>query len=303
MIESHKRLAVIILVLSATGCAASRGDRTEAERSGTVAQRITTVSAVNRIAGDFNGDGIADALVVTPTEVTEYLGVDGGGLNPGWTDSSITEDSLLYVGDFNGDGVSDFIVADRSQSREYLGFKGALGGFVGPVWSRSDLTYDTADYVVGDFNGDQVDDVIIVTASGSYEYTGILNSGGFVPNVWVRPDLVRGATHYTVGNFNGDGMDDLIISNQSGSYEYTGIFYGTFTQNVWIRTDLPYQRPGEGASTMYTVGDFNGDEVDDLIISTPRGSFEYVGQDWGGFAATSWQQTDLPYTNDYSPNI
>ncbi len=139
MFNANKRAAVIILVLSATGCAVSPGDRTETERSGTVAQGITTVSAVNRIAGDFNGDQIADALVVTPTGVTEYLGVDGGGLNPGWTDSSITEDALLYVGDFNGDGVSDFIVADRTESREYLGFNGALGGFVGPVWSRSDL--------------------------------------------------------------------------------------------------------------------------------------------------------------------
>jgi len=98
-------------------------------------------------------------------------------------------------------------------------------------------------------------------------------------------------------------MDDLIISNQSGSYEYTGQFYGTFTQNVWTRADLPYRPPGGGPSTLFTMGDFNGDEVDDLIISTPQGSFEYVGQDWGGFVATSWQRTDLPYTNDYSHNI
>ncbi|MFL6450910.1 MAG: hypothetical protein ACJ746_25005 [Bryobacteraceae bacterium] len=43
-------------------------------------------------------------------------------------------------------------------------------------------------FVSGDFNGDTISDLMIVTASGSYEYLG-LPGAGFNPNVWVRHDL------------------------------------------------------------------------------------------------------------------
>jgi hypothetical protein len=93
-------------------------------------------------------------------------------------------------------------------------------------------------YVVGDFNGDGTDDLVITTASGSFEYTG-LGAGSFTPNVWVRTDLVLHQTAFFVGEFSGDGRDDLIISTASGSFEYLGQSGGGFTPNAWVRTDLP----------------------------------------------------------------
>jgi hypothetical protein len=92
--------------------------------------------------------------------------------------------------------------------------------------------------MVGDFNGDTRDDVIIVTAGGSFEYTG-LAAGSFTPNVWVRNDLPVNLTGYFVGDFNGDGRADVIIVTAGGSFEYTGLAAGGFTPNVWVRNDLP----------------------------------------------------------------
>ena len=51
----------------------------------------------------------------------------------------------------------------------------------------------------GDFNGDGLDDLIIVTAGGSYEYLG-LAGGGFTKNVWVRTDLTLGNVAYVPGS-------------------------------------------------------------------------------------------------------
>ena len=64
-------------------------------------------------------------------------------------------------------------------------------------------------YVTGDFNGDGITDLIIVTATGSYEYLG-QNNGGFVANVWVRSDLTLGKVQYVTGDFNGEYITDLI---------------------------------------------------------------------------------------------
>ena len=92
-------------------------------------------------------------------------------------------------------------------------------------------------YVSGDFNGDGIADLIIVTASGSYEYLG-LSGGGFRANAWVRNDLPLGHVQYVSGDFNGDRISDLIIVTASGSYEYLGLPGGGFRANVWVRHDL-----------------------------------------------------------------
>jgi hypothetical protein len=144
-----------------------------------------------------------------------------------------------------------------------------------------------AQRIRGDFNGDGREDVIIVTASGSFEYLG-LAGGGFSGNAWVRTDLRLGSVAYVPGDFNGDGRTDLIIMTASGSFEYLGLAGGGFTGNAWVRTDLPL------GSVNYVAGDFNGDGRSDLIIVTASGSFEYTGLAAGGFTGNVWVRTDLP---------
>jgi hypothetical protein len=92
--------------------------------------------------------------------------------------------------------------------------------------------------VSGDFDGDKCSDLIISTASGSYEYLG-KSGGGFTADVWVRTDLPRGSVSYVPSDFTGDFRTDLIISTASGSYEYLGKSGGGFTADAWVRTDLP----------------------------------------------------------------
>jgi hypothetical protein len=75
-------------------------------------------------------------------------------------------------------------------------------------------------YVTGNFDGDFVTDLIIVTASGSSEYLNYGPSIGFVAGAWVRNDLTLGKVQYVPGGFRSDAITDLIIVTASGTYEY-----------------------------------------------------------------------------------
>lgn len=108
--------------------------------------------------------------------------------------------------------------------------------------------------VVGDFDGDDKDDVI---SQGGYRNVffsngdGTFTKKGQLPR-WFGQDY----TSFTVGDFNGDGKDDLMyqgnsyiyFSNGDGTFSYTGVNAPNFSVNV---------------------GDFNGDGKDDLIRQEP----------------------------------
>ncbi len=127
-----------------------------------------------------------------------------------------------------------------------------------------------------DFNGDGIEDLLVVQTSGTTLLPGRA-IGGFSSPTWSRGDLQYGNTSYAVGDFNGDHRSDLIILTTYGSYEYLGTASGGFIQDVWVRNDLTIY------NTEYVVGDFNYDGRSDLIITTPNGTWEYLGKVGGGF--------------------
>jgi hypothetical protein len=85
--------------------------------------------------GDFNGDGVGDAMVTASSGSLELLGSSSGGFSAGpWSRSDLTPGTVKYtVGDFNGDGVSDLIITTINGSFEYTGLRaGALPQMCGP---------------------------------------------------------------------------------------------------------------------------------------------------------------------------
>jgi hypothetical protein len=298
----------VAFAMAITACSAEPGLNQDAEPVASTAEALNKVLPTQKIFGDFDGDGRGDVIIQNVYGSYEYMGLPNGGFTPNaWSNTNFTILNTTYtVGDFDGDGASDFIATTSSGSYLYTGipyFTKPGGSFIANVWTRADWSIGTVRYTVGNFDGDpkQKDELIVTTAGGSGEYfwtPGPFGTSAFDLGSWNRPDLTLATTTYTVGNFNcdTDTTDDVIISNQFGSYEYTGIpggeFTGGFTPNVWARTDLP------STSTAFTVGNFNGspggDACDDIIITTNRGSFYYLGQKAGGFTPTNWQRTDLP---------
>ncbi|MCO6180962.1 Ig-like domain-containing protein, partial [Ciceribacter sp. RN22] len=127
--------------------------------------------------GDFNGDGIDDNLFVNTTAGIAndilYLGTAGGGFTAIVPSSDLylpwTSGQAVYVGDFNGDGIDDYVFAnnDGSIASETLYLGTADGNFAG-IGTGADLVVPWTSgqvVVVGDFNGDGIDDLLFVNTT------------------------------------------------------------------------------------------------------------------------------------------
>jgi hypothetical protein len=199
-------------------------------------------------AGDVNGDGYFDVLVVarqyTNGQFNEgraflYLGSASGlSTTATWTtESDQAEAYLAYVaaaGDVNGDGYSDVLVGapnyDNGQTEEgraYLYLGSASGLSTTAAWiAESDQTgaqFGSAVATAGDVNGDGYSDVLVgvpyydngQTDEGrTYLYLGSASGPALLPGWTGESDQANarfGWSVGTAGDVNGDGYADVLI--------------------------------------------------------------------------------------------
>ncbi|MFN8546429.1 MAG: FG-GAP-like repeat-containing protein [Candidatus Eisenbacteria bacterium] len=201
-------------------------------------------------AGDVNGDGYDDVLVVATTydngESNEgkaylYLGTSGGlAPTPSWTAEGNQADALLgqaagTAGDVNGDGYADVIIGVRSWDNgeanegRVLVYHGSASGLSAtPAWSiesnqaGAELGYSAAG--AGDVNGDGYADVIVAaylydngeTNEGKvWAYLGS-SSGLSTTAAWSvesnQANAWLGGRVATAGDVDGDGYADVLIA-------------------------------------------------------------------------------------------
>jgi len=174
------------------------------------------------VVGDFDGDGIDDfgcydangiPGVVLPG--SWYFMMSSAGFK---TDRFGYPGTVPVVGDFDGDGRTDYGCYDDTGIRGVASpgswyFRMSTAGFKTYVFG-----YKGTVPVVGDFDGDGVDDF------GCYDAAGI--PGSVPPGQWYfmnstsRFSTLSRFGHYgavpVIGDFDGDGRDDLGIYNAAG---------------------------------------------------------------------------------------
>ncbi len=209
--------------------------------SGDVASRVAA-------AGDFNGDGLADLLILA-------IGADPGPDAQG-------EVYVVYGGLDAGDsGV--FELADLDGSNGFAINGGPLQQLVGIAG-------------VGDLNADGFDDVT-VAVNTSDDYVGVIFGGPDVApdGLFCLEDLNgdngfklvgAGARVADAGDMNDDGVDDMMVSTViifgspgiggSGIVQFDDIHDGQ--QAVWFHAQFTR---GRGAA-----GDVNDDGLDDMMV-------------------------------------
>jgi hypothetical protein len=121
---------------------------------------------------DFNGDGKQDLAVADYgcTTVTVLLGDGAGGFTaaPGSPFAAGSEPTAVAVGDFNGDGVPDPAIADQGGVNDVTVLLGnGAGGFGGAAGSPFAAGASPFTIVVGDFNGDGVQDLVLASQTGN----------------------------------------------------------------------------------------------------------------------------------------
>jgi hypothetical protein len=255
-------------------------------------------------ANDFNGDGRSDILFRHDDgRLVDWLGTQSGGFagNGANSSSSVALDwQVAGTGDFNGDDRVDILWRSSATGRisDWLGT--TSGGFTGNgANSTSAISTDWQVAGIGDFNGDNRDDILWrSSATGQIADWLGTTSGGFTGNGANSASVIAAEWQVAgVGDFNGDHRDDILWRNSTTGQiaDWLGTPSGGFTGNG-----------ANSASAISTdwhvagVGDFNGDGRDDILwrnddgriadwLGTASGGFTGNGANSASTASADWQ--------------
>ena len=252
-------------------------------------------------SGDFNGDDFSDILVISRTagtageayiifgqsatfpadlSVSDLDGSNGFEIRAGSSSDGDLE-SAANAGDVNGDGIDDIILGFNRADVFFPTFFEAGLAFV--IYGNTD--FSTVLSTIGPFTFFQVS-----TIDGT---NGIEIKG-------TRTNERVGSAVNGIGDWNQDGFDDMFIHGSSSSPRLGYVVFGGdalpldfrlanldgtngFTVNV-------FQNLRIGAS-----GDFNGDGISDLALSTPDASPDlktFAGQSYVLFGNPQATQSD-----------
>lgn len=242
--------------------------------------------AIDAAIADFNADGGPDiAVAVNNTNNVVILlnnpGSQGQQMyrpaQPSDFHQVGSNPSRIRSGDLNGDGKTDLAVLcgfPRLNSIWILLGTG-IGGFqplpIGPF--TPDPNENVRDFLLGDFNGDGTQDIILCNEQSS-SLTMWANNGQVTFHQTAVLPTSLAPQFVTKGDFNADGRLDLGVSsftssiNESSFVIFVGHGDGTFAHATSISVPNPFGGPF-GAFQLGTA-DFNTDGASDIASVSAR---------------------------------
>ncbi len=192
-----------------------------------------------------------------------------------------TQPVSVATGDFNRDGIPDLVVANSSDNNVVVLLGDGVGGFAPAPGSPFTVGSEPESIAVGDFNGDGIPDLAVAN-SGSGSVTVLFGngSGAFTPAAGTPVTILPNLQFLTVGDFNGDGIQDLVAVSSIGSS--VAVMLGNGSGGFTMAAGSPIEVVV--GPTAVAVGDFNGDGVQDLAVTSGfNGVAVFLGNGSGAF--------------------
>jgi hypothetical protein len=254
--------STLILILL---CAASA-----TAQNATFAGRDYPNAGFKHIAADFNGDGRLD-LAGAGEGVRVMLGNGDGTFRPhvDYSAGGLVQD--LAAGDVNSDGRLDLVVTNNDPQIGLTVLAGnGDGTFAAPVSFPNDTGFDSPSIVLTDIDHDNRLDAIVAHEIACFTAPCLIGETislwlGIGDGTFQQPRQIRvarGPSRITVADFNNDFHPDLGVSAAAGKVSLLlGNGDGTFLP-------LPEMTIVAGVdNTDIDAGDFNGDNVPDLVVA------------------------------------
>jgi hypothetical protein len=191
----------------------------------------------------------------------------------------------LGVGDVNGDSRNDVICKGGWWEQPEGGRKSTATW----TWHPAAFSDDVADMIVYDINGDGKSDVIASSAHKfgiwAYEQNEAKDRSGnltFTRQV-LFPELISETHAMNLADINGDGLKDLVTGKRFWSHGRSEPGANAPSRIYWLQAEksadgkttfTPREIDNDsGIGTQFTVTDFNGDGLLDVVVSNKKGTF------------------------------
>ncbi|CAF4840218.1 unnamed protein product, partial [Rotaria sp. Silwood1] len=218
-------------------------------------------------AADFNKDGWID--VVVANSVSNNIGIFLGYDYPTFTSRNIVlqnRDSTPYyiaIGDFNKDSQWDIAVACRKKNNITVFLGDGNGTFAKELFNDLSPSSRPQSLIIGDFNNDNISDIAVAN-SRDISISILLGNGNgtFAPYI-SQKTIDASPVSIAVGDFNNDSRQDIVVALEYANS--IGIFIGI--GNGSFQNQISYQMPRESSPVWVAVGDFNNDNVQDIVVA------------------------------------
>ncbi len=257
-------------------------------------------------AGDVNGDGFPDLLVLTTDSsgspiLDLYLGGGSTGIQSTTPASTLSLGTMTSVtpfssaGDVNGDGYADVLIGIQTSTGDaslYLGSASGLSAM--PLLLKAPMgamNFGVSVASAGDVNGDGYGDFLVgTTTAHAYLYLGSSSWSTMVSSpvqlTYSNPPMSNGFNPAVagVGDINGDGYADMALSFSDLTTMKGAVVLYPGGANISVNSPPmqgpvlapPGSDPADFGSVVSSGADVNGDGQADFLIGAASQNIAYL---------------------------